>query len=152
MLTMTWRTHRVERVRTRLLFLTVLALGAVAISALASGNARRVVGNCTKSQVRPSSIVVACADDGIQLTKLHWASFGGTTAGAVGTYHVNLCTPNCAAGRFASFPVRVTLANASLCKDHYDDYRTAHITFTAGRPPGQKSAALALSISCPLPG
>jgi len=138
--------------RTRLLFLTALALGAVAISALASGNARRVVGNCRTSQVRPASIVVACADDGIQLTKLHWSSFGGTTAAASGTYYVNLCTPTCVAGRFASFPMRLTLANAALCKDHYDDYRTARVHFSAGRPPRQKSATLALSLSCPLPG
>ena len=138
--------------RTRLIFITAIAAGAVAISALASGNARRVVGDCTKSQARPASIVVACADDGIQLTRLRWSSFGGATAAGTGVYHVNLCTPSCAAGRFASFPMRVTLANASLCKDHYDDYRTAHVRFTAGLPPGQKSALMALSLPCPIPG
>jgi hypothetical protein len=81
-----------------------LLLGAVAISALASADARRVVGNCTKSQVRPAAIIIACADDNLSLTRLHWSSFGATTAHGSGEYYVNDCTPDCAGGAVSLLP------------------------------------------------
>lgn len=138
--------------RSRVLIAAFLLLGAVAISALASADARRVVGNCTKSQVRPSAIIIACADDNLSLTRLHWSSFGGTTAHASGEYYVNDCTPNCAAGRFHSYPIELVLSRAKPCPDGRDDYRSATISFTSTRPPGQRSARSQQLLSCPLPG
>ncbi len=139
--------------RARML-ITALALGgAIAIPALASGDARRVVGNCTKSQVRPATIIVACADDNLALTHLHWISFGGATATASGSYYVNDCTPNCAAGHFHAYAVRVVLSRSKACPDKHDDYQQATVTFTGPRPPGVKSAQSKLSLAgCPLPG
>jgi hypothetical protein len=139
-------------VRSRVLIAAFLLLGAVAISALASADARRVVGNCTKSQVRPSAIIIACADDNLSLTRLHWSSFGGATAHGSGEYYVNDCTPDCAAGRFHSYPIELVLSRARRCPDGRDDYRTATISFTSTRPPGQRSARGQQLLSCPLPG
>lgn len=130
----------------------LLLVGALAVAAFASGNARRVVGNCTKSQVRPATIVIACADDNLQLTKLHWSSFGGTSAYGSGQYYVNNCTPYCAAGKFHSYPISVVLSAAAPCTDRHDDYRRATVDFTDKRPPGVKSAHTQLALSCPLPG
>jgi hypothetical protein len=138
--------------RNRVLFVSVLLLGAIAMSALASGNARRVVGNCTKSQVRPTTIVIACADDNLALTKLHWGSFGGASAVAGGQYYVNGCTPNCAAGKFHFYPITLIVSAAAPCSDKHDDYRRVSVSFTGKRPPGQKTARERLSLSCPLPG
>ena len=138
--------------RPRVLIAAFLLLGAVAISALASADARRVVGNCTKSQVRPSAIIIACADDNLSLTRLHWSSFGGTTAHGSGQYYVNDCTPDCAAGRFHSYPIELVLLSAKPCPDGRDDYRSATISFTSTRPPGQRSARSQQLLSCPLPG
>jgi hypothetical protein len=139
--------------RTRYLLTGVLLAGAIAIPALASGTARRVVGDCTKSQVRPATIIIACADDNLALTHLHWNDFGGTTAAAAGSYSYNDCTPNCAGGHFHALPVRVVLSNARPCPDKHDDYRRAKVSFTAGRPPGIKSATSAVSLpGCPLAG
>jgi hypothetical protein len=138
--------------RVRAPFLALLLVGAIAISALASSDARRVVGDCTKSQVRPATIVLACADYNLELTRLRWSSFGVSDAYASGQYHVNDCTPNCAAGKFHSYPIKLELSAASVCPDRYDDYRRASVTFTAARPAGQKGAHEALSLSCPLPG
>ena len=137
--------------RSRVLIAAFLLLGAVAISALASADARRVVGNCTKSQVRPSAIIIACADDNLSLTRLHWSSFGGTTARGSGDYYVNDCTPDCAAGRFHSYPIELVLSRAKRCPDGRDDYRSATISFTSTRPPGQRSARSQQLLSCPLP-
>lgn len=140
-------------VRARMLIGALALAGAIAIPALASGDARRVVGNCTKSQVRPATIIVACADDNLALTHLHWISFGGASARASGSYHVNDCIPYCAAGHFHSYPVRVVLAQAKVCPDKHDDYRQATVTFTGSRPPGAKSSTSRLSLpGCPLPG
>ena len=137
--------------RNRRLFVALALAGAIAIPALASGDARRVVGDCTKSQVRPATIVIACADANLALTHLRWVSFGAATAHASGSYYVNDCTPYCAAGHFHSYPVTVVLWQAALCQDKYDDYREATVTFTGRRPPGLKSAHPKLSVGCPLP-
>ncbi|HEY7967647.1 MAG TPA: hypothetical protein VID68_11510 [Solirubrobacteraceae bacterium] len=136
--------------RARLLVSSAILAGAIATPALASGSAR-VVGNCTKSQIAPPSIVVACADDNLSLTHLRWSSFGGTTARGSGDYYANDCTPNCAAGRFHTYPVKVALSHATRCKDRFDDYQLASVTFTGKRPAGQKSARAKLALSCPLP-
>jgi hypothetical protein len=132
--------------------LSILALaGAGAVPALASGSARRVVGNCTKSQLRPPSIIIACGDGNILLLRLKWTSFGGAIARGDGDYSANDCTPNCAAGKFHSYPVKVALSKAMLCKDHHDDYQLASLTFTGRRPSGQKSASAKVALLCPLP-
>ncbi|MGD1050930.1 MAG: hypothetical protein ABR947_07650 [Solirubrobacteraceae bacterium] len=137
------------RWRYQMAFVTVLLVGAVAVSALASGNARRVVGDCTKSQVRPSSIVLACADDNLVLTHLQWSSFGASEAKASGDYYVNGCTPDCAAGKFRSYPIKLTLSAARECPDGHNDYREAAFTFLATKPRG---AASSYALFCPLPG
>jgi hypothetical protein len=139
-------------VRGRVLVAAGLLFGAIVISALASGNARRVVGNCTKSEVRPATIIIACADDNLSLTRLRWTTFGATQAHASGHYYVNDCTPNCAAGRFHSYPITLILSKAKVCPDGHDDYQSAAVTFTASRPAGEKSARVPQSLSCPLPG
>ena len=114
-------------------------------------NRRRVVGNCTKSQVRPPSIIIACGDGNILLTHLKWSSFGGTTAHGSGDYSANDCHPNCAAGKFHAYSVKVALSKAMPCKDRSDDYQLANLTFTGGRPAGQKSASAKVALSCPIP-
>jgi hypothetical protein len=139
--------------RARYLLCGLFLAGAVAIPALASADARRVVGDCTKSQVRPATIVVACADDNLALTHLRWTSFGAATAKGAGSYYVNDCTPNCAAGHFHSYAVKVSLSQAKLCRDKHDDYSEATVTFSSARPPGIKSSTSRLILpGCPLSG
>ena len=138
--------------RARAGMLALLLVGAIAISALASSDARRVVGNCTKSQIRPGTIVLACADDNTSLTKLHWSSFGHASAYASGDYYQNDCTPNCAAGRFHSYPVKLVLTSAKVCRDKFDDYRRGTIIFTGARPPGRTGPRASIQLYCPFPG
>jgi hypothetical protein len=135
--------------RARALIAALALLGAIGTAALASGSARRVVGNCFKSQARPATIIIACADDNLVLIHVHWRSFGGPSARASGVYYVNDCHPYCAAGRFHSYPVKLALSRARPCPDGYDDYRLASATFTAGRPPGVKATG-ALPLLCPV--
>jgi hypothetical protein len=137
--------------RARALIAALALLGAIGGAALASGNARRVVGNCLKSQVRPRTITVACADGNLVLAHVHWSSFGASSARATATYYVNDCKPYCAAGRFHSYPITLVLSKAKPCPDGKDDYRLATVGFTAKRPPGLGTSA-AFPLFCPLKG
>lgn len=133
----------------RALFLMLLLAGAIALAAIAKGNARRVVGDCTHSQVRPASIQVGCANARLSLTRLRWSTFGGLTARGRGRYTYNSCRPDCARGRVVSDPVVVVLSRAALCQDRFNDYRLATVTFAASRPKATP-ATQALVIGCAL--
>jgi hypothetical protein len=74
------------------------------------------VVNCTSVpplwlSVRPSSIPLACADDGIGVEKLTWTAWTATTATGQGTLWEHVCVPSCAESRtYAYYPVAVTLS------------------------------------------
>jgi hypothetical protein len=69
-----------------------------------------VVINCVgKHQVKPGSYVLACADGGAFITKMHWASWGGQAAFGSGTDSFNTCVPSCVAGKLVSFPILAAL-------------------------------------------
>src|SRR6202000_2684147 len=48
----------------------------------------------------PSSIVLACADDGVRVEGLTWSAWTATGAAGHGTLLENQCVPNCAHGKF----------------------------------------------------
>ncbi len=129
------------------------ALLAVAVVASASGSAR-LVGDCRHSRVRPSSVILACADANAAFTHLHWSSFGGATAHATGTYAFNDCAPSCVAGHVHSYPVVITFSAPKRCPDGFSDYRRALATYdTARRPAGAQGAAGKpgkMELLCPL--
>ena len=119
----------------RVLLLIVLGVLLGAPIALAAGGSNHVVGNCDHSQVKPKSIILACADVNEYVNKISWKTFGGATASGSGTFVANTCTPNCAAGKFKDYPVTLTLSEPKPCFDQKDDYRLIAITFLANRPP-----------------
>jgi hypothetical protein len=69
-----------------------------------------VILDCSgQRQARPSSLILTCADANDALTALHWASWAGSQAFGTGTEKVNTCTPDCADGKFVSYPALITL-------------------------------------------
>ncbi|MET8752276.1 hypothetical protein ABZW32_19580 [Streptomyces sp. NPDC004667] len=64
-----------------------------------------------QAQVRPDDYVLACGDGNNRLVRLHWDSWGRRTATATGIDMANDCRPDCATGRFRSYPVKVTLSD-----------------------------------------
>ncbi|MBV8064283.1 MAG: hypothetical protein JOY73_02015 [Actinobacteria bacterium] len=71
---------------------------------------------CThKPEVRPASIIVACADANFYVDHIRWSSWGAAGAVGKGTAHRNDCTPNCAAGHFHASPVTVRLSKVVTC-------------------------------------
>jgi hypothetical protein len=114
--------------RTRVLAAAVAGCGAIAaVLAAASGSAAVassatakpvVVVNCTgKAVVRPTSYILTCADANDALAGLHWASWQGVAFGG-GTEVINDCYPNCASGKFFSYPVLITLWRAEPRPGH----------------------------------
>ncbi len=78
-----------------------------------------VVVNCgMKTQVRPGSIVLACADGNAYVSGLNWSAWGSSSALASGTYAFNDCTPNCLSGHGHTFAGLVVLWGARSLPGH----------------------------------
>lgn len=102
-----------------------LAVVAIALVAAASASAGRTPGflGCSaflstsrqKPAVRPPSIVVACADGGLLLKKLHWSSWSAAGARAHGNAVANDCAPTCVAGHFHTYRATVKLSRPRAC-------------------------------------
>ncbi len=97
-----------------LVFVTVTLVSIGAASAATRLSETKVVPRvlaCSgKAEVEPSSYTVFCGDGNGVLLKIGWTSWTPTSARARATYSVNDCTPDCAAGKFRSYPATVTLS------------------------------------------
>jgi hypothetical protein len=105
-----------------------LPANAAAIPAVAH-SAKFVVLNCDgKPEVKPGTIVLACADDGLGLEHLHWTKW--TSHGAVGrgTFWEHLCVPDCVDGRIVHMPARVILQGSAAVKGHPRDRQYTRLT------------------------
>ncbi|MER5874131.1 hypothetical protein [Streptomyces sp. NPDC002044] len=127
--------------RTATLLCAAAALVAAAVPASAQTRAAArapvpdpvVVVDCfSEDQVRPEEFLLACGDGNNRLVGLHWDWWGPRTATATGTDMANECRPNCAAGRFRSYPVSVTLANPEPWPDRpgVERFTTIRLLFT----------------------
>jgi hypothetical protein len=126
------------------------ALAACAIPAFASGGANRLAGDCIHSLVKPSEIILACADGNAAVDSVKWTSFGGAVATGTGVYGFNDCTPNCVSGKVHSYPAKLAVAKAQACPDGFNDYRSLKLTFT-GKPPKGYRRVFKTKLFCPLP-
>ncbi|MCU1488654.1 MAG: hypothetical protein JWM85_59 [Acidimicrobiaceae bacterium] len=74
-------------------------------AALASSTARtEKLVDCTgKPVVKPTEIIITCADAGEVLQGIHWSRWTTGDARGTGTYVLNTCTPDCAAGKFVRY-------------------------------------------------
>jgi hypothetical protein len=119
------------------------ALGKTSASAKTSAAKRSakalryVAINCLGNPVvRPATFVLACADYNDSLTKLHWTTWSAGYATATGNQVVNDCTPNCAQGKFKSYPVRAIFWGTATVPGHSSERRYAKITLLyTGRQP-----------------
>src|ERR1700733_12308119 len=116
------------------------ATGAAVEHAAAShAAAKPVVPEClTQLVVKPKNYILTCADAGSVLAHLSWLSWSGKEAVADGVHQLNNCTPNCAEGKFISYPAVITLWRPEPLAGHlgetYFSRLTVHYT-TGQRPP-----------------
>jgi hypothetical protein len=101
--------------------------------------AKYVVLDCGSTPVTaPSTFVLACADHGIGVQDLHWASWTPKLASGYGVLWENDCTPDCADGHFHHYPSLEVLWGSATVKGYPADrrYTTLTVIFTGTtRPP-----------------
>lgn len=92
--------------------LAATASVGLATSAQAANASDTVIINCVgKKVVKPSQIVVTCADANVAVQKITWKRWGLNSATGKGTLSWNTCLPtDCASGTVETFPVRITLS------------------------------------------
>ena len=118
------------------------ALAALALAAGLTGAAASALGaapvttvpDCVRQAVRPDGITLACGDGGFLLTGLRWSTTTPAVARARGTAVLNLCDPNCAAGRKARYAVQAVFANPSACPGMRRQFRRLTLIADADRP------------------
>ncbi len=95
------------------------------------------VYDCTHAQVRPGSFTLACADGNSSLTHLSWSSWTASSATGTGTQVINDCVPYCAAGKFRSYPARVTFWRSEPVPNHPGQRYFSRVTlrYPGARPP-----------------
>lgn len=89
-----------------------------------------------KAQVEPGTISLACADNGIGLTHLHWTSWTPQLASAYGTTWENDCKPSCAEGHVHYYPVVAVLWGIATVQGHPGErrYTEATLSYPKRRP------------------
>jgi hypothetical protein len=110
---------------------------AVTRAGSAAAAPQYVVLSCMdKAQVKPGTISLACADNGIGLTHLHWTSWTPQLASAYGTSWENDCKPSCAQGHVHNYPVVAVLWGSATVKGHPGErrYTEATLSYTKRRP------------------
>ena len=93
--------------------------------------------------MEPSSITVACADNGIGAEDLVWHSWTGTTATAVGDVWENDCTPNCAGGTIKHYPASISLSDVQASRDG-PTFRAMTATYSGAEPNGHPTDTFGL--------
>jgi hypothetical protein len=95
-----------------------------------------VVLNCQgRGQIRPGTFILTCADANDYLTRLSWASWGPANARATGVQKENNCVPDCAAGHFRSYPVKVTFWGRTTVRPGEQRFTRVTLRYPDARPP-----------------
>jgi hypothetical protein len=113
------------------LLAAAVAIAAFAMSASAASTLK--ITNCNKTASAPKLLTLTCGDGNTVLKGLSWTNFGKSSATAKGTFVIDLCEPNCAEGKNASYPVSVKATGAKKCKGT-SVYGKLTLTFTGHKP------------------
>ncbi len=81
----------------------------------------------------PREMSLACADNNYSLRELEWSNWGAEEARARGQALINDCDPNCAEGKFGTYPVEVTVGKRQDCGYQARLYSSLEVTFEDGR-------------------
>jgi hypothetical protein len=127
-----------------MLVAAIVVFGAISASAAAPVK----ITNCNAAASRPKLLTLTCGDGNTVLKGLSWSTFGGSSARAKGTFVMNTCEPNCAAGRDVSYPVAVRATSPRTCKQGVRVYNKLTLRFT-GRVPKSASSLTRWTLGCP---
>ncbi|HEY0717446.1 MAG TPA: hypothetical protein VGD68_07495 [Streptosporangiaceae bacterium] len=95
------------------------------------------VFNCRHAQLRPGSLMLACADGNNYLARLSWSSWTASSATGTGIQEVNDCVPYCAAGKFRGYPADVVFWRSEPVPGHPAQRYFTRVTlrYPGPRPP-----------------
>jgi len=129
----------------RLFTLSLLAAALLSTLAGGAGAGRTAPPSVSldclgKPVVKPSEVILSCADAGTGVRKITWLGWGEPTAAGVGTAFANDCTPNCAAGHVHTYRGVILLGGAQSCHGKVA-YRTAAVAIVGEPPAAWKTAA-----------
>jgi hypothetical protein len=85
----------------------VAALVAVQPALAGAGGQTQLVANCKTGSFKPKKVILACADAGFRVRGVTWTEWERGEALGRGTGVVNDCKPNCAEGKFHTYPVQL---------------------------------------------
>ena len=88
--------------------------------------------DCETAVHKPKSITITCADGGIFVERIKWASWSQEGATESGLFSENLCEPSCTDGKHVWATVDLTLSNLTEQNDRYY-LRTLDITTSDGK-------------------
>ena len=105
--------------------------------------------NCLgKPTVKPTSIVLACADGNFGLKRLKWIGWGSSRAAATGVAYANDCKPFCAAGHFHQYKAVVVVDGSQRC-GRTTEFSRLTIAFVGPSPyPKAKASDLVYPLRC----
>lgn len=140
--------------RAKLILLIAFAVVAapVAYPGAAVANSTMALANCLgKPAVRPTSVILTCADGNFSVEKIQWTGWGEAFAAGTGTGKLNDCEPTCVAGHFHSYPMVVIASGRQTCPNGQKAY--AKITYAfIGRPPANVPEDPTMPVPChPMP-
>ncbi len=120
--------------------IAALAFGAAAAAPVSASPVMALPDCQGKPQVRPAMVLFACADGNFSAEKLRWTTWGGRTAVATGVAQSNDCTPNCAAGHFHSYRIRVIVSGHQTCPGGRPAYSSVTFAWIGASPGGSPYA------------
>ena len=117
---------------------------------ISTGHAPQAVPDCLgKPRVRPTEIVLACADANFGVRKLRWTGWGSPFAAATGVAYANDCKPYCAAGHMHTYQAVVVVSGTQQCPDGKTAYSRITVAFVGPSPyPKAKAADLVYPARC----
>jgi hypothetical protein len=115
----------------------LLLLSAVA----ASGATHTVIPGCGGSdhaRYKPTTVILTCGDGGFRISNLKWSRWTASNASGKGTAKVDNCKPNCASGKFESFPAKLTATKPKTCANGKREFTRLAYSFPGKYPSGAK--------------
>lgn len=101
-------------------------------SVLASNHGVKVI-TCTGAPVvRPSTLIITCADANTLLTATHWSTWNAKGAAGTTRFGMNLCTPYCAASPITYFPHSTVSLSAPLTSHHATYFSQLVVHYVTG--------------------
>jgi len=121
----------------RTLALAVALLAVAAVSASAATHTL-IPGCGDNASYKPKTVIIACGDGAFRIVKLEWSKWKKSTATGSGTAKVNTCDPNCAEGKFKSYPITLTADKPGTCPNGKRAFTRLTYSFTDKKPKGVK--------------